>query len=153
MNAGFIDIFVGSSRLQLSSIIGLALFFAVIGIRETRNERPEGSLYFVIAVFLTMAHAVLLDNLASVTETLGPLDSWGWLVSLLAPALIILFLARGLFDIVRHESHHGLLKLFFGLTLFCFVFMVGCDWPMDVRAILTLTWVVFLFKVELAISG
>jgi len=153
MDTGIIDIFAETSLFQLSGLIGLALFFALVGIREIRDERPEGSLFLVIAIFLTIAHAVLLNNLLSTTGTLGSLNSWSWLVSLLAPALIVLFLARGLFNFARYENSDGLVKLFFGLTLFCFVFMLGSNWPLDVRAILTLIWVVVLFKVELAIAN
>jgi len=64
-----------------------------------------------------------------------------------------LFLARGLFNFARYESYDGLVKLFFGLTLFCFVFMLGSNWPLDVRAILALIWVAVFFKVELAIAN
>ena len=152
MDTGIIDIFAETSLFQLSGLIGLALFFALVGIREIRDERPEGSLFLMIAIFLTIAHAILLNNLISTTETLGSLNSWSWLVSLLAPALIVLFLARGLFNFARYENSDGLVKLFFGLTLFCFVFMLGSNWPLDVRAILTLIWVVVLLKVELAIA-
>lgn len=138
---------------QLSSLIGLALFFVLIGIRELLDECLEGSLFLMIALFLMLAHAVLLDNLISTTKVLGSLDSWAWLVSLLAPALVALFLGRGLFNFARYEGHEGLVKLFFGLSLFCLVFMLGSHWPMDVRAILTVTWVAVLFKVELAIAN
>ena len=153
MDPAIIDIFTETSMLQLSGLIGLALFFALVGIREIMDERVEGSLFLVISIFLTLAHAVLLDNLASTTGAIGTLNSWGWLVSLLAPALIVIFLARGLFNFARYESRDGLVKLFFGLTLFCFLFMLGSDWPLDVRAILTLSWVAVLFKVELAIAN
>jgi len=149
------DIFANSTFYQLSGLAGLILLFIVIGIREVRNNCPEGYFYLAVAVFLAVAHAVLLDNALSSSPELpflANLNVWYWLVVLLAPALIVLFVVRAVVSFVTLDSREGLVKLFFGTTLLCYLYMIGVNWPADVRGILTVVWVGFLFKTEIAIT-
>jgi len=149
------DAFANSTFYQLSGLAGLILFFILAGIREVRNNCPEGYLYLTVAVFLVIAHAVLLDNALSLSPQLpflADLNVWLWLVVLLAPALIALFVIRAVVSFVTLEGHEGLVKLFFGITLLCFLYMIGVNWPADIRGMLTIVWVGLLFKTELAIT-
>jgi hypothetical protein len=50
------------------------------------------------------------------------------------------------------QGHDGLVKLFFGLTLLCYLYILGANWPLDIRAVLTLVWLGFFFKTEMAIA-
>ena len=43
-------------------------------------------------------------------------------------------------------------KVFFGLTLLCYLYMVGQSWPIDVKGILTIIWLTMLFKTELSVA-
>jgi hypothetical protein len=150
------EIFANSTFYQLSGLAGLILLFILIGIREVRNDCPEGYFYLTVAVFLAVAHAVLLDNaLSSSPEPpyLANLNVWLWLVVLLAPALIVLFVVRAMVSFVIMDNREGLVKLFFGTTLLCYLYMVGVNWPADIRGTLTIVWVGFLFKTELAITN
>jgi hypothetical protein len=150
------DIFASSTFYQLSGLAGLILLFIVIGIREVRDDCPEGYFYLTVAVFLAVAHAVLLENALSSSPELpflANLNVWYWLVVLLAPALIVLFVVRAAVSFVVLDSREGLVKLFFGTTLLCYLYMIGVNWPADVRGILTIVWVGFLFKTEMAITN
>ena len=150
------EIFANSTFYQLSGLAGLILLFVLIGIREVRDDCPEGYFYLTVAVFLGVAHAVLLDNALSSSPELpflANLDVWYWLIVLLAPALIVLFVVRALVSFVIMDNREALVKLFFGATLLCYLYMIGVNWPADIRGSLTIVWVGFLFKTELAITN
>jgi hypothetical protein len=150
------EIIADSAFFQLSGLLGLGLLFVLLGLRELQEDRPEGYLYLMIAIFMAVAHAVLLDNFISSTPALtvlGPVNIWLWLVFLFAPALIALFVLRSLVNFALYQGRDGLFKLFFGLTLLCFVFMLGDQWPIDVRGTLIIIWIAFFFKTEMAIAS
>ncbi len=147
-------VFSDGFLLQLSALLAVAVFFLMVGIREVRDGNLQGFLFLTLAMFFLAAHVVQLIDLT----TAGPgyhtpicLNAWTWLAAFLAPALIFLYLLRGLFGWVMSNWHEGLIKVFFGLTLLCFVYMIGYHWPADVRGILTFIWAALFFKVELEI--
>jgi hypothetical protein len=149
------DIFADITFYQLSGLLGLALFFLLAGIREIRTDCSEGYLYLTVAVFLAVAHAVVLENALSCDPrppALTGMNLWHWLVVLAAPALIVLFVLRSIFSFIALDGREGLIKLFFGLTLLCYLYLVGADWPADVRGLLTVVWIGFFFKTEMAIT-
>jgi len=149
------DIFADITFYQLSGLLGLALFFVLAGIREIRTECSEGYLYLTVAVFLAVAHAIILENALSCDPrpaALLGLNVWLWLVLLAAPALIVLFVWRSAVSFFALDAREGLVKLFFGLTLLCYLYLVGADWPADVRGLLTIVWIGFFFKTEMAVT-
>ena len=155
MEHSIVEIFADGSRLQLSGLIGLALFFLIVGFREIRDEQPEGYLYLTLSLFFLGIHAFFLTNLPNDGLWEGSFPQfgfWTWLVLLLAPALITLFLLRGVFGFFAARSREGLVKVFFGLTLLCYLYMVGQSWPIDVKGILTIIWLTMLFKTELSVA-
>lgn len=146
------EIFADGAALQVVALLGAALFFLTVGLLELRGERPEGFLYLALALFFVTAHTACLINLPAHLEAVGisvEFTLWTWLALLLAPGLIAIFVLRSLFDFVFSRSQEGLLKLFFGLTLLCFLYMLGAEWPMDVRGIMTLVWLSMFFKLEM----
>jgi hypothetical protein len=156
MELELIQIITEGSYLQLSGLLGLVLFFVLVGLREVRNDRPEGYLYLNVAVFLAIAHAVMLANLVAEGLTgaiISDLTLWAWLVVFFAPALVTMFVVRALFNFAISQGREGMVKLFFGVTLICYLYMLGANWPMDVRAALTLIWLAVFFKTELAITN
>ena len=142
----------GSYTLQLYGFLAAALFFAMVGISELRNERLDGLLFIAMAGFFAVAHAFYLMQLPPDSPLVGIISQaeiWKWLAFILAPVLIFLFLLFGLYSFVRYRFRDGLLKLFFGLTLLCYLYMVGQNWAIDVKGILTLTWTLIWLDVEL----
>lgn len=147
-------ILANGSVFQLASMVGLALFFFMVGLRDIQGDRPEGYLYLSISLFFFLAHCLYLTNLPESEFTwqqIPGISLWSWLVLLVAPALIALFVLRSMFSFIILHGHIGMVKLFFGLTLFCYLYMVGADWPIDVRAVLTIIWLSFFFKMELGV--
>ena len=66
----------------------------------------------------------------------GTLDLWSWLAFIYAPVLIALFLLSSLMSFITSRYHPGIVKAYFGLTLLCFLFMLGSHWAMDIRVII-----------------
>jgi hypothetical protein len=152
MDQTFAQIFATSSILQLSGLVGLALFFVVIGWRETRDQNAMGLFFLALAGFLILAHVLLLTDLPTsgpLRTPLGHIDIWTWLAVLLTPALIGLYILRGVVGLAGSAVREGMVKLFFGLTLWCYIYMIGNEWPMDVKAILVVVWLLMFFKLEL----
>ena len=146
------SIITGSHTLQLYGLLTAALFFAMVGIRELRDERLDGLLFVVMAAFFAIAHVFYLVQLPPESALAGIItrvEIWKWLAFILAPVLIFLYLLFGLYSFVCYRFRDGLLKLFFGLTLLCYLYMVGQHWAIDVKGILTLTWTLIWLNVEL----
>jgi hypothetical protein len=145
-------IFTRTAAIYLSALIAAALFFAMVGIREVRQEKLDGILYVAIAIFFLLAHFYCLLNLPDKTPLGSPQNLaifWQWMVGVLAPALITLYLVIGLFNFARAHVRTGLVKMFFGLTLVCFLYMLGQSWGVDIKGIVTVVWCMLWFNVEL----
>ena len=122
MEQYLVDIFAGSSFLIPSGLVAAALFFAMAGLREIKESCQEGLLYLALSLFFALAHFFLLFNATStncISRAVAQPDFWSWLISLLAPALIVLFLGFGLFSFLTARFREALVKTFFGLTLAC----------------------------------
>jgi len=146
------NIMAGSNTLQLYGLLTAALFFAMVGFRELRDERLDGLLFVVMAAFFAFAHVFYLVQLPPESALAGIIthvEIWKWLAFVLAPVLIFLYLLFGLYSFICSHYRDGLLKLFFGLTLLCYLYMVGQHWDVDVKGILTLTWTLIWLDVEL----
>jgi hypothetical protein len=152
MDQSIAQVFTSAAILQMSGLIGLALFFIVIGWREARDQNAMGLFFLALAIFLILGHLVQLADLPTsgpLRTPLGHIDIWTWLAVFLTPALIALYILRGLVGLAGSALREGLVKLFFGLTLLCYIYMIGCDWPIDVKAIITVIWLLMFFKLEL----
>ena len=122
------------------------------GVRELKQQSMEGLLYLVLGIFFSIAHFLLLQNLpfdSMLSLYLGSLNFWQWLTILFAPSLIVLYLAIGLFNFAIEQFRNGLIKIYFGLTLICFLYMLGTDWAVDVKGIITIVFCLTWFEVEL----
>ena len=142
----------GSYTLQLYGFLAAALFFAMVAVSELRSERLDGLLFLAIAGFFAAAHIFYLVQLPPDSPLAGIISQfqiWKWLAFILAPVLIFLYLLFGLYSFARYRVRDGLLKLFFGLTLLCYLYMLGQHWAIDVKGILTLTWTLIWLDVEL----
>ena len=113
----------------------------------------EGLVYLTIALFFVSAHLLLLFNIPidnSLSYITSQLNIWIWLIIILAPALIFLFVSFGLVNFLFNNSRLGLVKIFFGLTLLCYLFMLGSSWPVDLKGIITFLFCFAWFEVELS---
>jgi len=154
MDHVLIEIFADGAAIQVAALLGASLFFITAGLLEIRHEHPEGFLYLTIALFFLIAHIACLVNLPAHLSAVGePVEFgvWTWLALLLGPVLIALYVLRSLIDFLFSHSRKGLVKLFFGMTLLCFLYMLGAEWPMDVKGVMTLIWLTLFFKLELGV--
>ncbi len=145
-------LFFDFNYITLILMLSASLFFLMAGIRSLKSISIEGLLFLALFLFFAAAHFFYLYNL--------PIDSplyftfsnnlfWCWLTVLFAPALIILFISFGLVNFVSDYFRIGLIKIFFGLTLLCYIFMVGNNWAFDIRGIITIIFCYIWFEVEL----
>lgn len=141
------SIFLDFTVVLLWALLAGGLFFMMAGFRELKSSPSQGSLLMTLACFFVLGHFLVIATLADGTQTLSGV--WDWLASMLAPALIALFLASGVINLVRLQVHQGLVKTFFGLTLVCYLYMLGQYWPMDVRGILAAVYGSTWLDVEL----
>jgi len=148
------EIFASGNWFLAGALLWATLFFGVVGIRELRHGFSEGYLFLTLATFFAVGHAAVVANGIDqgMLPGLGHLNVWTWLVGLFAPVLVALFCLRGLTCLAFLERRDGLIKIFFGLTLLCYLYMLGSGWPIDVRAIIALIWLGFLLKTELAVA-
>lgn len=135
----------------LCGLIAAGLFFLMVAIRELKEICLEGLLYLTTSFFFIAAHFLYLFNLPHSGELgnfLARLDFWVWVVLIFSPALIIMFIVFGLVSFALENYRGGMTKIFFGLTLLCFIFMLGTSWPFDLKACITIFFTYIWFNVE-----
>ena len=151
MENSMYEMLVDTTTAQLSALIGLALFFLILGLREIKQEHPQGYFFLTLCLFFLVGHFLQMSSLPEgFISAVGGLGLWTWLTLIMAPALIALFVLRALVGFLFSQGREGMVKLFFGVTLLCFVYMLGSDWPVDVKGILAIVWLTVLLRVELA---
>jgi hypothetical protein len=146
------DIFTQNVVVHLIALVAAFLFFLMAGLRALKHQDPEGFLFLTLAVFFFLIHIFYMANFPDDSPLLNPFtdwSAWNWLVVLAAPSLIALYLTLGAFHLFVLRIQQGLYGIFFGLTLVCFLYMVGGQWPLDVKGVLTLTWGTLWFNLEL----
>ncbi len=152
MEHAIAEIYSTGTIAQASGLIAMAIFFIVVSVRELRDEHPAGFFMFALSTFFAVIHVLLLAGVFTsgpLGQPIPHLNMWTWLASLLAPAVIGLFLLKGLYGLLSSDTREGMVKMFFGLTLLCFLHMIGTDWPVDVKAVMTVVWLTVFFKMEL----
>ena len=144
------EIFSSGIYLMLIGLVAASLFFAMAGFRELSSRALEGLLFLALAVFFFCLHLFLLFNHQAHGELIP--DTWHWCISILAPVLIGMYLLMGLVSFVSSHVRPGLVKIFFGLTLLCYLYMLGTGWSVDTKTILTAWYGGIWFNLELRTS-
>ena len=152
-----IDIMLSSnSFFLLVGLLAAALFSMMVAIRDLRNDRYEGLMYLPLSLFFGTAHGFYLWNLpidSTLSILMADLNVWTWTGYILAPSMIALFLIMGTFCLLRSNITVAMVKIFFGLTLLCFLFMLGMDWSADVKGIITFLYCLGWFHLEFEIAS
>ncbi len=144
--------FFDSSYIALILMLSASLFFLMAGIRSLKSECLEGTLYTALSLFFAIAHYFYIYNLplhSPISFVLSNNLFWSWLTVIFAPSIIILFITFGLVNFTMDYFKVGLIKIFFGLTLLCYIFMLGGNWAFDVRGIIAILFGFIWFEVEL----
>ncbi|MEE8577455.1 MAG: hypothetical protein V3T31_09385 [candidate division Zixibacteria bacterium] len=140
-----------TAGLILHCLLAGAVFFAMAGLRELNSRDLQGMIYLAMAAFFGIFHLIYLNSLSGATLSFFGLTTptvWSWINSFLAPVLIVLFLTTGLIHLAV-SSRAGLFKLFFGMTLFCYLYMIGPNWPIDVRGMFALVYSGIFFDLSM----
>ena len=147
-----IDIMLSSnSFFLLVGLLATALFFIMVAVRELANDHMEGLMYIPLSLFFGVAHGFYLYHLpidSTLSILMADLNVWTWTTYILAPSMIVLFLILGAFCLLRANITVAMVKIFFGLTLLCYLFMLGMDWPADVKGIITFVYCLTWFHLE-----
>jgi hypothetical protein len=143
MNILFGDLFDLGAFMYLTGLLAAGLFFARMAISEIKSDHFDGLAYIPLALFFIGIHIVFLfvgkpqNTLFSFASRL---DLISWFVLLFAPALVVLYLLFGLYDFIRMNVQNGLVRLFFGMTLVAFLYLIVPGWPMLFKALLTMLY-------------
>lgn len=132
-----------SNYYFLTGLIAMTLFFAITGLKYLSLKLQEGLLYVAMAILFFSYHLYLLFNIqgnGSIANINSEIDIWVWLAALVSPALIALFLLSGVVSFLKSLYHSGLVKIFFGLTLLCYIYMMGQGWAADIKGIMTIVY-------------
>ncbi|MBU8933969.1 MAG: hypothetical protein KOO62_08165 [candidate division Zixibacteria bacterium] len=152
MEATFSNIFSGGWYPMLAGLLCMSMFFARAGLRDITSQFLEGFLFLALAVFFFCAHLYLLLDM-SIQSSLGSLAAdlniWQWLALMYAPSLVFLFIVMSAMNFFTRQHRVGVVKLFFGLTLMCYLWMVGGHWPADCKGILAMIYGGVWFNLEL----
>jgi len=133
----------------------LGMFMAVGALRAFRTNFTATFIYGTLSLFFWTVHFVWLANVPDVSILYYCVDMSAakWLVFIFAPALVALFLTSGAYWYAKEGMGEALPRLFFGLTLLCLLYMLGVDWPLEFRGLLTFFWATFLLATEFPYSN
>jgi len=152
MELTFDRIYFNLSNLFLPGFIAISLSFALVGIKELKSRGFDGLVYIVISLFFIAAHFYFLFDHAlrlPIGSGFINIDTYLWLELFMAPVTITVFILQGLFGFIKTNFGNGMIKIFFGLTLFCYMYMLGAGWPIEIKCSMTLFWLVILFSLEI----
>ena len=132
----------------------LGMFMTVGALRTFRTNLTAAFIYATLSLFCWTLHFVWLVNApdGSILYYFTDMSAARWLVFIFAPALVILFLTSGAYWYAKEGLVEALPRLFFGLTLLLLLYMLGIDWPLELRGLLSLFWAAFLFASEFPYS-
>ena len=147
-----IDLMLSSTEFfLLTGLLATGLFFMMAAIRDLMNDCYQGLMYLPLALFFGAAHGFYLWQLpidSTFSILLADLNIWTWTTYVLAPTLVMLFVVLGIFNLVRINITAAVVKIFFGLTLVTYLFMLGTNWPGDVKGIITIIYCLTWFHLE-----
>jgi len=134
----------------LMILAALGMFMAVGAVRTFRTNLTATFIYGTLSLFFWTLHFVWLANAPdeSILYYFVDMSAATWLVFIFAPALVAVFLASGAYWYAKEGMREALPRLFFGLTLLCLLYMLGVDWSVQFKGLLSFFWVTFLFATE-----
>jgi len=151
MEQYLLELFARGSTFLAAILMAVCLHLVIHAVKDLRQGHPEGFLYLTLAIFLGVGQFVAFEA-STEMQTSERSMILPWAFKVFIPALLSLFFFRSLVAFALGKGREGLVKTFFGVTLVCFLYMLGDAWPVDVKLILACLWIFFLFKSELSIA-
>lgn len=152
MEQNFDRIYLSLSNFFLPGFVAVSLSFASIGLKELKNRGFEGLVYILLSLFFIAVHFYFLLNQSfglPFSSGLINVNAYSWLKLCLAPVTVLVFILLGLYNIIKTSFKNGLIKIYFGLTLYCYLYMLGAGWPDGIKCSLTLFWLIVMFYLEM----
>jgi hypothetical protein len=140
----------------LAGMVMASLFFAMIAIKQLRDNRVEGLMFAGLSLFFLTGHALLLMFYCGPGDIIDfdkSMSFWQWTVLILGPVMILMYLLPGAFNFVRLSYAEALLKFFFGASLIVFLYALGTGWPDDIKAMMVIMYTILWFNIELKTVG
>ncbi|MDD5424926.1 MAG: hypothetical protein PHN52_00350 [candidate division Zixibacteria bacterium] len=156
MELSFHKIYSDCSYLFLPGLVAVSFSFTSAGLRHIRQKGYEGIVYFILALFFMVAHACFIFEIPCrffPVSALTGISLGKWTDLILVPALLFTYILSGIYAFIRTSFNEGLIKIFFGLTLYCYLFMLGINWPENFRIGLVFIWFLFFIIIEIRTAG
>ena len=136
--------------IVLITLATLGLMAAIASLKSFKKNSVESIIYFTLSAFFWTLHLIWIIYAPpeSILFCCVSIDIWYWLVYLFSPALAIVFIIYSMYWFAKSGGWPALLRIFFGVTLPCFLYMVGQDWSIVIKGMLSVTWFYFLLRVE-----
>jgi len=145
-----IDYWLGDTMvIVLVAVAAMGIITGISFFRNLKKNTVEALIYFTLSAFLWALHLIWISYAPPSSMLFSTsLDFWQWLVFLFSPALIIVFLVYSMYWYARSGGWPAIIRIFFGVTLAYLLYMLGQNWPEQVKGVLSLLWVFFLWRVE-----
>ncbi len=148
MDAAIKDIFGFGNFLFLSGLIAAGLFFAMAALREMQTGTVDALLFVALSVFFFAVHFVMIGvnhdiPALGVFQCNYTIESWS--LEILGPAVVLLLLLIGAFNIVQQRFSEAVIKLMFGLGVWALINEMGRSCPEPAKiALLVLTAITWI---------
>lgn len=145
-----IDYWLGDSMvIVLVAVAAMGILTGISFFRSLKKKSLEAMIYFTLSTFLWALHWIWMSFAPPESILFNhSVGFWQWLVYLFSPALIIVFLVYSMYWYAKSGGWPAMVRIFFGVTLACLLYMLGHNWSDALKGILSLIWVFFLWRVE-----
>ena len=136
--------------IVLITMAAMGLLTGIASLRSFKKNAVESLVYFTLSAFFWALHLiwVFYPPPESILYCCVSINFWSWIVFLFSPALAIVFLINSMYWFAKDGGWPALMRLFFAVTLPCFLYMVGQEWSIVVKGFFGLVWTYFLIRVE-----
>jgi hypothetical protein len=147
----FLQIFADVFTIKTLGFLAAAMIFGMLSIKAQKKERRGPYLFLILSFAFLAAHIYNLftspDVLPANFLTVEKVFVY-WISRALLPVLVVLFIAMAAAQFLQFKFRPGLVRLFFGLTLFFSLYIFSHDWPEIVQNGAILGWGLAWFQVE-----
>ncbi|MFH2034969.1 MAG: hypothetical protein ABIJ45_01090 [Candidatus Zixiibacteriota bacterium] len=152
MDLIFNNILTTGNYFYLCGLIIGSFLFAMIGIRESKAGQIQGILYVAISVFFFCINALYL--LSEVNSGLfegihSGFSILGWIIFLAGPAVIILYSAFAIFNLIKLDYGIASVKMVIAFMLYGIIYTLGDDISNWIKAAAVLLFTLLWFSIEI----
>jgi hypothetical protein len=145
-----IDYWLGDTMVMVLVAVGALGISTALGFfRNLKKKKTESFLFFTLSAFLWVLHLIWIFYAPPESILFHNVpDFWQWLVYMFSPALVTVFLVHAAYWYAKTGGWPALVRIFCGVTLAWILYMLGQDWSISFKAVISIVWIFFLWKVE-----